>query len=103
MKKRAHEGIELEAAKNRMKLDQAKEWLHVKKLMKKEEIFQACCEDEFAIAKQEEEEMLEACKQDGIFPDSPNDRRFKVPESILHHPFIALSFLFSEGFPTCCE
>ena len=39
--------------------------------------------------------MLDAYKYDEILPGSLKKRRFKVPESILHHPFTAPSALIS--------
>ena len=63
-----------------------KKRLRVDKLMMKEEVFHTCCNDEIAIAIQEEEKMLDEYEYD-IILDSLDEWRCKVSESILHHPF----------------
>ena len=88
MEKRVREDLEFEASNNQMKLDQ-EEGLHVDTLVMREEGFQAHCDDEIALSIQKEEQMLDAYKDDRILPNSLDELRFNVPDSILHHPFTA--------------
>ena len=72
-----------------MKLDLERERVHVDTLIMKEEDFQARCNDEIALADQEEDRMLDEYELDGILTASLDERRVKVPDSILHHSFAA--------------
>ena len=62
MDKRVHEDLELKASNDRMKLDQEKKQVHANARMKKE---------------------YDAYNKDRTISDFLNDRRFKVPQSIL--------------------
>ena len=62
-----------------MKLDLERERVHVDTLIMKEEDFQARCNDEIALADQEEDRMLDAYKVYGILQVSHDEWRFKVP------------------------
>ena len=79
------EDLELDVSNGRMKLEQAMEWLRINTLMMKE----AHCNDELRLAQQEKNPMLDAYEQDRIRPDPLNNQRFKVPESIFHHPSLS--------------
>ena len=60
MESRSHEEIQLVADTNRMELEQAKERACTNKQRRNEKNFQAWCQDNVALADQDEECMLDA-------------------------------------------